>query len=253
MRNAQTGKAGMERQDGGKPLWSSHGEKLISGLGGFVGIACVFGFTRLFEQRLDLHLLLVASFGASAVLLFAAPHAPLSQPWNVVGGHMVSALIGVSVFAVITDPVFGSAIAVGSAITAMYYLKCLHPPGGATAAIPFLTGAGINSYGYEYVFMPVGVGAVLIVLIALLFNYPFAYRRYPISLARGLSDAEPVEHDPAYASISHAELVYAISEIDSFVDASEQDLLRIYEIATGRKHPQLDASSSESQDSNPVK
>ena len=218
---------------------TSHLEKLISGIGGFVSIACVFWVSHYFETSLQLHLLLVASFGATAVLLFAAPHASLSQPWNVIGGHVVSALIGVFVFKLYPDNIWGAAIAVGSAITAMYYLKCLHPPGGATAAIPFLSGSVIDSYGFEYALMPIGVGAVLMVLIAVVFNYGFAYRRYPASLAAKTVSEKKIDHDDGYDHISHADLVYALSEIETYVDISEDDLLRIYEVATGRKHPNL--------------
>ncbi len=218
---------------------TSHLEKLISGVGGFVSIACVFWVSHFFETSLQLHLLLVASFGATAVLLFAIPHAALSQPWNVIGGHVVSALIGVFVFKIFPDNIWGAAIAVGSSITAMYYLRCLHPPGGATAAIPFLSGGVVNSYGFEYALMPIGIGAVLMVLIAVLFNYPFAYRRYPAVLLKKTRGKNLNESDEDYEHISHADLVYALSEIETYVDISEDDLLRIYEVATGRKHPNL--------------
>ncbi len=223
----------------GGRLMASHWEKLISGIGGFVAILCVFWVTAQFEQSQNLHSFLVASFGATAVLLFAAPSASLSQPWNVVGGHVVSALIGVSIYQLLPDAVWGAAIAVGLSITAMYYLRCLHPPGGASAAIPFLTSGVIEAYGYEYVFMPIGLGAVLMVFIAVLFNYPFVYRRYPAVLSKKTPRNQLNELGDDYGNISHADLVYALSEIDTYVDISEEELLRIYELATGRKHPNL--------------
>ena len=210
---------------------STHREKLISGLGGAISILSVFWVVQFFEHGLHVRLLLIASMGATAVLLFAAPLSPFSQPWNVIGGHVVSAIIGVTVALLVPDAVLGGALAAGLAITAMYYLGCLHPPGGATSLIPLISGTVINSYGYTFVLFPVGLGAVLMVVIAIAFNYPFVWRRYPEGLFPTKANA--------YPDISHADLVKALAEIDTYVDISEQDLLRIYEIASGRTHPAL--------------
>ena len=90
---------------------SSHKEKLISGLGGFISIASVFFITSQVEASLEVHLLFVASMGATAVLLFAAPHGPMSQPWNVIGGHIVSALVGETAHQLIANPIFAGAAA----------------------------------------------------------------------------------------------------------------------------------------------
>jgi CBS-domain-containing membrane protein len=217
---------------------ASHQEKLVSGLGGTVSILVVYWITQYFEQGLETPSLLVASVGASAVLLFAAPHSPLSQPWNVVGGHIVSALIGVTIYQQLSDPIVGGSLAVGLAIITMYYLKCLHPPGGATALIPFIDGDIVESFGIVFALLPVGLGAVAMVLIAVAFNYPFKHRRYPLALFSLANDqADATESGPAYPDISHADLVVALSEIDTYVDISEEDLLRIYEIASRRSHP----------------
>ena len=224
---------------------SSHREKLISGLGGAVSILVVFWMTRHFENGMHVRILLVASMGATAVLLFAAPKAALSQPWNVIGGHMVSALTGIFIQRYIPDPVYGGALAVGVSITAMYYLRCLHPPGGASSLIPFISGSAINSYGFMFALFPVGAGAALMVVIAIAYNYPFKWRRYPLALADyGKPAGTPEPHVQPYPDITHADLVVALSEIDTFVDISEQDLLRIYEIACGRPHPELSKSET---------
>ena len=219
---------------------SSHIEKLLSGLGGFVAIALVFAITVLFEQTLHARLFFVASMGASAVLLFAAPHAPFSQPWNVIGGHMISALVGVSAHNLVASPILCGALAVGGAITAMYYFRCLHPPGGATALVAVIGGPTVDSFGYLYVLFPVGLGALLMTLVAVAFNYPFFWRRYPESLfEKTLPAPDKSQHDPVYPDISHADLVAALAELDTFMDISEHELLRIYELATRRRHPAL--------------
>ncbi len=220
---------------------AAHKEKLLSGLGGVFSIAVVFWITTLFETTLQSRSFFVASMGATAVLLFAAPRVQFAQPWNVIGGHVISALIGVSVHKLIGDPIIAGALAVGLAISAMYYTNSLHPPGGATALMAVIGGSTVDGFGYLYAIVPVGLGAVLMTLIAIAVNYPFAYRRYPEALFHRSSkrSESKIEHDPAYPDISHADLVTALAQIDSFVDISEEDLLRIYELATQREHPAI--------------
>ncbi len=160
----------------------SHKERLISGIGGGLAIFIVFSLTLVGEHEMHTRVILIASMGASAVLLFAVPHGPMSQPWNVIGGHMVSALIGVALHKFITDPALAAGLAAGLAILAMLYLGCLHPPGGASALIPILSGSAADEYGLTMVLFPIGFGAVLIVLFAVLYNLPFSWRRYPLAL-----------------------------------------------------------------------
>lgn len=217
---------------------SSHLDKIISGLGGFVAIFLVYKITTIFENAVDAQLFFVASMGATAVLLFAAPHSPFSQPWNVTAGHIVSAFFGVLVHGIIADQFIAGALAVGLAITAMYYLKCLHPPGGATALVAVIGGSSVDSFGFTYIFFPVGLSAVLMVLIAIAFNYPFKWRRYPaLNSDKSSPPVPPPLPDNAYPDISHADLMAALAEIDGYVDISEQDLLKIYHIAAKRPHP----------------
>ena len=110
----------------------SHTEKLISAAGGFAGILVTIVVCSYFLE-LEQAILIIPSLGASAVLLFAAPHSALAQPWSLVGGHLISAFIGVSCALLIPSPALAAAAAVGLAIWAMYYARCIHPPGGATA------------------------------------------------------------------------------------------------------------------------
>lgn len=211
---------------------ASHVEKLISGFGGFVSIFVVYLITTLFEQALEAQLLFVASMGASAVLLYATPHGPLSQPWNVIGGHVVSAFCGVLAHTLVSNQILAGAVGVGLAITAMYYLRCLHPPGGATALVAVIGGASVDSFGFLYMFFPVGLSAVLMVLVAIAYNYPFAWRRYPESIAEIPAKSKNLpEAEKSIPDISHADLVYALGEYDGYVDISEQDLLQIYQLA----------------------
>ena len=154
----------------------SHTEKLISAVGGFLGILLIFVISYLSLGPWGAPWI-VASMGASAVLLFAVPHGQLSQPWALIGGHVLSAAIGVTVFRFIPDAFLAAALAVGLAIAAMYYLRCVHPPGGATALAAVLGGPDVHALGYSYVLVPVLANAVVILLAAIAVNYPFRWRR----------------------------------------------------------------------------
>ena len=132
----------------------SHTEKLVSAFGAFLGIYLVF-YTSTFFLRETSSYLIVASMGASAVLLFAVPHGPLSQPWSLIGGHLVSALIGVSCAKLIPDVFIAAPVAVGIAVGAMYYFHCIHPPGGATALSAVVGGYEVQQLGYQFIITPV--------------------------------------------------------------------------------------------------
>lgn len=114
---------------------------------------------------------LVGSFGATAVLLYAAPRSDLAQPRNVIGGHVVSALVGVTVHRVMSGQVeMGAAIAVATAVACMQVTATLHPPGGATALIAVLGPQRVHALGYRYVLTPVLVSVCLMVVVAVVVN-----------------------------------------------------------------------------------
>lgn len=208
----------------------SHAERIVSGIGGF---AAIFSILYVAQLSLGVHHpgLLVASMGASAVLLFAVPHGPLSQPWNVFGGHLVSAIIGVTCAKLIGNQLVAAAAAVGVAISAMYYLRCIHPPGGATALSAVVANDAVHALGYQFVLTPVMLDVAVILAVALSFNFFFKWRRYPAYLQKRMAAPSTV---PEKSAISHADFVYALSQIDSFIDINEEDLLRIYDLATQR-------------------
>ncbi len=220
----------------------SEREHWISAAGGLLGILAVGWVSYLLLGKNHGSILIISSMGSSAVLLFAAPHSEMSQPWPVVGGHLVSALIGVSCAHWLAhDLTLAAALAVALSIAAMYSLRCLHAPGGATAVAAVLGGEAVNSLGYWFVLTPVMLNVMVILLVAVLFNYPFEWRRYPQSWHRAIADREE-RLDPLHAAeektmIPHSDLVYALSQIDTFVDVSEEDLQRIYALALGHSHP----------------
>ena len=116
--------------------------------------------------------------GASAVLLFMLPVSPMAQPWAVIGGNVLSALIGVFIHQYFGDVGWCAALAAAMAITAMCALRCLHPPGGAFALMAAQGGGAAHEMGYEFALTQVGLNSMVLVLMALLLNN-LAGRRYP--------------------------------------------------------------------------
>ena len=142
-------------------------QALVAWVGAFAGIGLVVLLVELFP---GMQLLVIGSFGASAVLLFAAPRAPFSQPRNLIGGHMISAIVGVACFRYLPDLLFIQAsAAVATAIALMMLTRTVHPPGGATALIAVIGPEAIHGMGWAYVF-PVLVGALALMRVALISN-----------------------------------------------------------------------------------
>ncbi len=154
-------------------------EVLWSWIGSFAGIAAVGLLHYRVLDKTDM-MLIIGSFGASAVLLYGAIRSPLAQPRNLLGGHIFSAFIGVLAFQALgSQPWLAAAVAVSTAIAVMLLTNTLHPPGGATALIAVIGGDSIHNLGYLYILMPVGLGALIMLLVALFVNNIAATRKYP--------------------------------------------------------------------------
>jgi CBS-domain-containing membrane protein len=124
--------------------------------------------------------MVIGSFGASAVLIYGGIRSPLAQPRNLIGGHILSAIIGVSTYQVLQGSMWLAApVAVATAIACMQATRTLHPPGGATALIAVIGGTKIHALGYLYVIMPVGIGVIIMLAVALLVNNIPRGRSYP--------------------------------------------------------------------------
>lgn len=150
-------------------------------IGGFLGIACIGYINQLTLSQLD-NVFLIGSFGASAVLIYGATNSPLAQPRNLIGGHVISATVGVTIAQLIPHPEWNwlaCALAVSLSIVAMQITKTMHPPGGATALIANIGSAHIKSLGWMYVIHPVLVGTLILLVVALLVNNLATNRTYP--------------------------------------------------------------------------
>lgn len=154
-------------------------ENFWSFIGAFVGI----GLITFFQSKIVTHtenVFLISSFGATSVLVFGAIQSPLSQPRNLIGGHVISAIIGVTAYKLFPDMLWLSApFAVALSIVLMQITKTLHPPGGATALIAVIGSEKIKHLGYWYVLSPVLSGCIIMLAVALIFNNMTSYRSYP--------------------------------------------------------------------------
>lgn len=157
-------------------------ENFWSFLGSFIGIGIIAFIQSYYFEESD-NLFLIGSFGATSVLVYGVIQSPLAQPRNLIGGHLISALIGVTVQKIAPDILWITApLAVSLSIIAMQYTKTLHPPGGATALIAVTGSEKLKALGYLYILFPVLSGVLILLLVALLINNMTSKRKYP---ARG--------------------------------------------------------------------
>lgn len=204
----------------------STAEILASTLGGFIGIFLISMISFYFTGA-NGAALIVPSMGASAVLVFAVPHGKLSQPWSLFGGQLSSAFIGVSCYLLIPDLFLAAGLAVGLAIGTMHVLRCIHPPGGATALVAVVGSAQIHALGFEYILTPVLLNTVVIFITAFVFNSFFPWRRYPTSMMR-FTDTPSIEEQKPSRYIEKAHIERALSDIDLIVDLNVDDLQQLF-------------------------
>ena len=142
-----------------------------SWFGAFVGIFAITQLNGILEINGTDSIFLIGSFGASAVLLYGVPMAELSQPRNLIFGHLISATIGVSIYYLFSDYIpLACALAVSISIAAMHLTRSLHPPAGATALIAVIGAPKIHQLGYWYILSPVLTGALILLMVALVIN-----------------------------------------------------------------------------------
>ncbi|MDI7775996.1 HPP family protein [Asticcacaulis sp. EMRT-3] len=193
-------------------------ERLRAALGGGFGIAITALICLTAAKNLHLTPWLVAPLGASAVLVFAAPSSPLAQPWSVIGGNTVSAIMGLVACNLIPDPVIAASVAVGLAIAAMFGLRCLHPPGGAMALLVVLSGV----HAPVFALFPALTNSLLLVGTAMLYN-GLTRKPYP---HRPAAQAAPAS---GLLRISPEDMAAALAEHDEVLDIASDDLARLLE------------------------
>lgn len=223
---------------------ASYKEKIASAVGGLISICTLVRITHE-AVGLPYSACIIASMGASAVLLFAVPHGQLSQPWPLLAGHGVSALIGVLCARYLGHDWLAAGCAVGLAIGVMHQLKCIHPPGGATALTAVVGGSAIHELGFQFILWPVMVNALIMLAIAFLFNWPLTWRRYPAALSKG---KRPLKPHPFGRENSHEDIIKALRELDLFVDVTEDDLMALARTISREREARLIKEARKNED-----
>ncbi|HEY0922688.1 HPP family protein [Rheinheimera pacifica] len=180
-------------------------------------------------------IVLLASMGASAVLLFGLPNSPLAKPWSFAAGHLISATVGLVCSHLFTDLALMAAVTISIVLFVMYIFECMHPPGGATALVPVIASTD-QVLGYEFLLYPVALNVFVLLAVALLLQKLWLkhgmqkpIQKYdPVHLHQ---DASPLKR----LGLQPEDLLSALNSFDTVVDISEQDLERLYH------HAQLNA------------
>ena len=142
---------------------------VAAGLGAALGLAVATGCALAFSPDLRLGIYLIAPFGASSVLLFAAPNSPLAQPWAAIVGNTVAAVTAILVGRLVSGPLLCVPLSVGLAIVVMALCRATHPPGGAVAMTVAMGAERIAPLGLGFSLVPVAAGTALLVLVAVLY------------------------------------------------------------------------------------
>jgi len=209
-----------------QPTTISRAERARAAAGAMVGLFVTFILSQIVTGSLgSVPLALVAPMGASAVLLFCVPASPLAQPWPVIGGNTVSALIGVACWKLVGNPVLAAPLAGALAIGVMFLLRCLHPPSGAVALTAVLGGPAVQAAGFGFALMPVCLNSALIVLVALVYNN-LTGRRYPHPQGSQLGNVHATQ-DPvptARLGFTKEDLDAVLARYGQVLDVSRDDL-----------------------------
>jgi CBS domain-containing membrane protein len=141
-------------------------ETIVSVIGAFVSTLLATFFSDMILSAEGTHIIL-ASTGATAILVFGMPHVQASQPWNIIGGHLVSAFVGVTCYLLIPIDILAASVAIPVAMYVMHSLRCMHPPGGATAITAVIGGESVHHLGYSFLIVPVFFNAIIVLSIAI--------------------------------------------------------------------------------------
>lgn len=173
----------------------------------------------------------IASMGASAIILFATPHAPMAQPWAVLAGQMLAGTCGLASWSLFDDPMVAVPVAVASTLLFMQLFKARHAPGGATALFIALGTVEVDTLGWSLLWLSLLPSLLTLILVSVLFNAPFKWRRYPYVV---FQKTQPkAEKTP---DINHEDLVYASEQMQGYFEMSEAEFMQLYRAA--RQHHQ---------------
>lgn len=220
-------------------------EKCVTALTCFAAIMITGFVSHIFAQN-QLPWL-IASMGASAIILYVLPNSPLAQPWPLVMGHLSSACIGISAFYSISSTLYAAATALGLAVFFMLLLKCVHPPGAATALAPVLSVDPSKSIDFMFVLMPVGINVMIMLVLAIVFNRYLLKRSYPVfnpplAAKMPLMSTAKLKKN-RFTDMYQQDLLTALSNFEGVIDVSYHDLSKLFAavhlLGYQRSHAQL--------------
>ena len=197
-------------------------DRVLCGLGALIGLAI--------SSLISWHVLggfnawYIAPMGASSVLLFAVPASPLAQPWNVVIGNTIAGVIGVSCALFIAEPTLAFSLAVALTIFLMMSTDSLHPPSGAVAITAVMGGESIHQLGYAFVFYPVLLNSILLLIVAIIYNRMLG-KQFPQVAQINTRSKDPTPTQKV--TIQPQDIKDALADQTELLDISEYDLQKI--------------------------
>ncbi|WP_431320390.1 HPP family protein [Rhizobium sp. YTU87027] len=203
-------------------------ERMFACLGALIAIALTGMVCGYFFGQSSHLPLIVAPMGASAVLLFAVPASPLAQPWSIIGGNTISAMMGILAAHFIHEPIIAIGVGVSLAIGAMSFTRCLHPPGGAAALTAVLGGPAVTSWGLLFPFVPVALNSCILVALGILFH-KLGRRNYPHVAVPAPVNTHQTIDPPSAVRIGFREedVDAALAKFEETFDIDRGDLSRL--------------------------
>lgn len=197
-------------------------DRLLCGIGALIGLA-VSSLLSLWILG-DFKAWYIAPMGASSVLLFAVPASPLAQPWNIMVGNTIAAVVGVTCALFMANPTEAFSVAVALSIMLMMTTDSLHPPSGAVAITAVLGGNAVHDLGYAFVFYPVLLNSLLLMIIAIVFNRMIG-KSYPQQAQLNTRSKDPTPTQKV--TIQPQDIQDVLDQQTELLDISEYDLQKI--------------------------
>ena len=216
-------------------------EIIVSSFTALLATLCVIYISKDLLSYFNVHanIYILIPIAATSVLVFVVPHGALSQPWQVIVGNLVSAFIGVTCYQYFgNDMATAAALSVSFSIMTMSLLRCVHPPGGATALGAVLGGDTIHQLGYGYLLIPTLLNCLIIISVAIALNYPFSWRRYPSHLYYKNNLTNTISPGARANEVTVEDFMKAVTEHGSFIDMTDEGWNEIFEKA--KQHAEYD-------------
>ena len=197
-------------------------DRFLCGIGALLGLL-ISSFVSWYALD-DFNAWYIAPMGASSVLLFAVPASPLAQPWNMVVGNIIAGIIGVTCALFISNLTIAFSIAVALSIFLMMTTDSLHPPSGAVAITAVLGGTTVHELGYAFIFYPVLLNSILLLIVAVIFNRLLG-KQYPQIAQLNTRSKDPTPTQKV--TIQPQDIQDVLEHQTELLDISEYDLQKI--------------------------